>query len=450
MIARKHTTLPATMITLVALALTGCGVPDTPTAGVAPTSAVANTKPPGDVLVIRQSADQREMLAQISASGGWQDVTIPLGVPSPDHSLVYTLEAGNGRTTLHAIDAQSGVIQRSKIIDGQYQLADVGLNGMPSGLSPNGQWLVLVDRPSATAGQEQGKFAIVDTTFAKEPQIVQLNGKFSFDAIDNQAASLYVTEHLERDMSKYQVRRYDMQAKAMDERVVVDKSNNSVMRGVRHVSLPSANGEWLFTLYLNNAQGPFIHALSLNNAIAMCVPLLADNKDDHVRQLHWSLALSPDGSRLYAVNGALGLASTLDAASPYNVTHARTDGDTPDKPVHDASTHKHDAQAQTVIESDLAVPPGYAPITADGQTIYTVGMTGVTVFDTATMKRRTTLLDPTAFDSVVLSPDGQQLYAASGKDSKIVAINTATGNVDQTIEHVPMLEDVLWIAPRRS
>lgn len=409
-----------------ALLLGACGVrANSPTGAARPTD---TPSAPADTLLVRATTGASDSLTLLHVAAGSAGITLARGALDGPHTTMYTAARGepNGQTTVRASDPRSGATLRTTSIDGDYQLAQVGLSGAPGGLSPNGRWLVLVGSPQPSTGQEQDRFAVFDTGFSRKPTTIELDGRFSFDAISDDGSALYLTEHL-ADLSKYQVRLYDLAAGALDPRIIVDKANQGVMRGVRHVALPSQNGEWLFSLYLNDAQGPFIHALNMTNRLAMCVPLLPDGKDDHAKQLRYTLALSPDGTRLYAVNGALGLVSVLDTASPYEVQHTRLQGSTAITGSIAQTVQHHDSNQPTVIAPGTQIPAGYAAISPDGTRLYTLGARGLLALDTRTLKPLAGFTTDTPIDSVALSADGQRLYAGSSTQRAILQLDPASG-----------------------
>src|SRR5207245_1006215 len=202
----------------------------------------------------------------------------------------------------------------------------------PTGLSPNGRWLVLVGPSGATSS-----FAVIDTGLLKIVAVAEVPGDFTYDAISVDGSSLYLTERIGPDTARtlglnaaysYRVRVYDVPSSKLSETLVVDvklasqtTENNAatrldgIMNGIYQSSVPSRDGQWNFSFYYNPKRGPFIHVLHLNTRSAFCIldlPIVANGYD---KRLQWSLALAPSGAMLYASNGALGLVSAIDAAT---------------------------------------------------------------------------------------------------------------------------------------
>lgn len=74
------------------------------------------------------------------------------------------------------------------------------------------------------------------------------------------------------------------------------------MSGPRHSVLATPDGQWVYSLYLNQTKGPFIHALNLPGHCAMCNFLPTAGKDDFEKGLLWTLTMPADGARLYALS----------------------------------------------------------------------------------------------------------------------------------------------------
>ncbi len=129
---------------------------------------------------------------------GSVDRDLPLGIPSRDWSKLYAVEPAGG-TTLRVGDLPSGKVLRDVPLEGRYWPPGGPLGTLPLGLSPDGHWLVLT---SSTSDGQRGilntRYLVIDTTFATPPRRIQLNGYFTFDAISNDGAHLYLNEYLGR------------------------------------------------------------------------------------------------------------------------------------------------------------------------------------------------------------------------------------------------------------
>ena len=121
----------------------------------------------------------------------------------------------------------------------------------------------------------------------------------------------------------------------LDPQVIVEKGEEEEpMSGVRQTAVASRGGDWLYSLYLDAAHGPFIHALPINDPqFAFCIDLPTNSKDDTAKQARWSLLLGSESRTLLAVNGVLGLVveyNVLDGVP--QLLRSKSLFDTPDAP----------------------------------------------------------------------------------------------------------------------
>ena len=251
-------------------------------------------------------------------------------VASPDGSVYYALD-GASSPALQWIEAKTGRTITRLTLPGQFAFADES-GPAPTGLSPNGRWLVLVGQSGAMSS-----FAVIDTALLKLAATAEVPGAFTYDAISDDGSSLYLTERIGAETARnlgvnaaysYRVRVYDVPSAKLSETLVVDvklasqtTENNAatrldgIMSGIYQSSVPSRDGQWNFSFYYNPARGPFIHVLHLNSRNAFCILDLPIVPGGYEKRMAWSLALAPSGTTLYAANGALGMVSAIDATT---------------------------------------------------------------------------------------------------------------------------------------
>jgi hypothetical protein len=382
--------------------------------------------------VLQDDVSVQDRIVVLDGGDGAGERELPFGIPAPDWSVLYAVEPQDGQTVVRAVDPASGRVLRETSLEGEYALPSTTLDGIPGGLSPNGKWLALADvtglpepQTYGAHARRQSHFAVLDTAFARPAHALVLDGKFSFDALSNSGNTLYLIEHLLPEQSdNYQVRFYDVRAAALDERIIADKRlAPQLMDGTRHSSVASADGAWLYSIYLNAHHGPFIHALNLNDSYALCIFLPPESKEDWERQLSWAIAMNTNG-RIFAVNGALGIVAEVDPAQ-FTVRSSTS------LPVAPAATqpeaHVHLAASTT---SDTRIAPRGAALSPDGKTLWASGPTGVLAINTADFSLRGQYLNEWSFDSIALSQDGERLYAVSLERNTILRIATDQGTVD--------------------
>jgi WD40 repeat protein len=344
-------------------------------------------------------------------------------VSSPDGSVYYTLDGGSP-STLRWVDAKTGRTITQLALDGSYAFADERELG-PTGLSPNGRWLVLVGGTGAPS-----TFAVIDTALLKLAAVAQIPGSFGYDAISDDGTSLYLIERIGRESARnlglnsayaYRVRVYDVPAAKLSDTLVVDiklaaqpvgDSNaetrvDGIMNGIYQSSVPSRDGRWNFSFYYNPSRGPFIHVLHLNSRSAFCILDLPAVPGGYENRLGWSLALTPSGKTLYAVNGALGLVSSIDATTLKVTRTATIAGLPPATPT-------------------TPTFPSSARVAQDARKLWFAAARGIALVDTSDFALRGLFLPDRVVKSISVSPDGHRLYALSD-DGTVWMIEATTG-----------------------
>ena len=340
------------------------------------------------------------MLSVIDSRSHGVERRLPLGTMSLEGKHLYAIS----NRTLSDIDPQTGATLHSTRLPGTYLLPFATLNGLPGGLSQNGEWLVVQNFNDNPDGPPTATHMLLfDTTFSKPPAPIELHGFFEFDAVSNDGKRVYLIEYA--SASIYRVRVYNVGV-GLDPNVVFDKSDGTnAMTGTRLSGVASPDGRWLFSVYAREHASPFVHALDLNSSIAFCLDLpgsgYASGSDDAMR---WSLALSADGIHLYAANGTLGVVTEISNQPDGVPTIVRT-----------TQVNKAAAAAGGLIQDVEAKEMGMggAVLSADGRTLVVTDSTGVAWVDTTTMQKGRHELNGWRVWGLVLSPDGKMLYAVS-------------------------------------
>ncbi len=386
------------------------------------------------------------LFLQEGFSGGSQQITVvnsvtgaverqlPLGTPAPDWSRYYVVDKGTTNSMLKAIQPSSGQTLAQTPIPGGFSLPDLTGLGPTAGLSPNGRWLALTRQLFDLHGTTTGVL-IGDSSLTQPFKRVDLTGDFSFDALSNDGSSLYLIQKMQ-DANHYQVRLYSIADHSLMPGAVVDKREpNEPMNGTRGSSVAAPGGAHVYTVYLRD-QGPFIHALSLSDPFAFCVDLPNNGASDFERQSDWSLAISADGSRLYAVNARVGTVSVFTTGDPPAVVRTAA---LPPSPVGLSSPFTLNAEAKGQVF-------GGAALSGDGRTLFAVGAMGLLSIDTQSLQTRSTWFKGWMFESVRLSSDGNVLFAAS-PDGSLLGVNPANGAMDGAVPGVNQPWAVLWAEP---
>ena len=371
----------------------------------------AQSAPPLDVYVL--TSDH----IQVYDLQGHIQRTLPVGTLAPDMSVIYVATA-NG---VQAVDTRTGAVKRSVALNGSFPLPQPNVAGLPQGLSPNGRWL-------AVGGN--GRFAVVDTAFTKEPAFISLSGEFEFDALSNDGRRLYLAEALPHG---YQVRLYDL-VTGLVAAPIVDKADvEAEMSGFRVTSVDEPEGRFHFGLYVRPNQAPFVHALPIydNVGFAVCVFLpwpgyVAPTPD-------WSLVRGADVRFLYATSGMLRRVAEIDVSDFPRLAR------TLELP---QMTGGRNPFVTDAMAKEEAIAPG-AVISRDGSRLYFPDVDGVDVVDVGAFKLAGRLLQGEFLQSLVAGPDGS-LFAL-GLTGSVFRID-ANGRVIDRFEVPGRAQRLLFVA----
>ena len=367
----------------------------------APGGVLAKGEP---LFVVRPTGAHGELIAYDPADGTAR-VRLPAGMLSADGTRFWAATPDSGKTRLDAFDPTAGATLRLVTVDGAWDVA---------GVSATGRWVVL-ERQVPAAEREQwtktGRWRtdllVVDGDAGRVAHTIDLDGNFGVETISADGTALFLVEHLPAGQpGRYQVRLYDLPADALQEGTLRDKRYfEEVMTGLARDGVPTPDGRWLLTLYVNTQRNSaFVHALDLVNKSAVCLDLLSGTGDP-ADLAGYALTLAPDGRRAYATNPALGAVVELDLAA---LTATRT-----------ATFEPAPAAAEP------PAPAGGA-ITPDGRTLFFTDGREVWTYDTTSGEVRRLHAFAAPVVGLGLNPTGDRLYAA-GPDGPLGAIDTGSG-----------------------
>ena len=386
-------------------------------------------------LYLREGFGGTQQIYVVNSAGGAVERQLPLGTPAPDWSRLYIVVRGASNATLKAIQPSTGKTLDQIQVPAGFFLPDLNGLGPIDGISPNGRWLALTRQFFDLHGTTTS-FLIGDSSLSHPFTQVDLLGDFQFDALSNDGSSLYLIEKM-KDTNHYQVRLYSLAGHSLATAPVVDKREpKEPMNGIRGSSVAAIGADNVYTVYIRD-KGPFIHALPLQQPFAFCIDLPTRSGPVAAEDLsRWTLALSPDESRVYAVNPALGLVtvmSTTGNAPAIVKTTSLPAGPTSWLP-------------SLVMEADAkGAGVGEAALTADGRTLFVVGMAGLLAIDTQSLQSHPVSVNGSYIDSLHMSSDGAWLFAArAGDQSKVWQINPATGALATEIPTTDNTWAVLW------
>lgn len=362
------------------------------------------------------STSSSQQVSVIDSRSHSVERTMPLGTPSPDWTHLYSVQGNN----LIDLDPQTGAAFRTLRLPGDFQLPPATSSGMPGGLSQNGRWLVLESTDMTSSGIPYAThLLVVDTSYAKAMQQVNLNGLFGFDAVSNDGRRIFLIEYL--DGNQYHVRFYDLSTGRLDPNVIFDKSDgSSAMAGVRLSGIASHDGQWLYSVYVRSNKSAFIHALNLDVPFALCLDLPGSGYSTNPDEFQWSLAMNAAGTHLYAANGATGI-----------VTDLPIDGGTPGQMRAARLNNSQSGGIFGVMNVEAKEFGGNAAaVSPDGRTLVIAGKSGLVWIETTTMKARDRQLSNWRVWSLGMSPDGSTVYAVN--DSGMIAALPMAGTHSAT------------------
>jgi len=366
-----------------------------------------------------EAVSDRSQIAVIDSQSHSIERWLPLGTPSSDWKHLYSV-AGSELTDT---EPQTGAVRFSLRLPGSYQLPPATLSGLPGGMSQDGRRLVLESFDRNPNGQPTAShFLVVTTSLATPPIRVDMAGYFAFDTISNDGDRLYLIQYL--SATNYTVRMYHLSIQQLDPQVIFDKTDpKDSMTGERLSGISARDGGYLYSIYVRQNDAPFIHALTLDGSpIAFCIDLPGSGYQASSSGFDWSLAMTADGSRLYAANGATGMVSEIDLGSSLSVARSVK---------FDSGKSVAGVLAQDVSAKELGT--GAAVVSPDGKTLVTTSSSGIAFIDTASLQASAHALTNWTVWSLALSPGGKVVYAL-GDSGKIAEISMVSRQVAATFD----------------
>lgn len=361
-----------------------------------------------------------EALEVILASTRELMLDLPAGVPMDERwSHVLTTRRAAETTVVRDLVVQPGLGGDSTTLDGAWRLPTVGPDPVPVGVSADGWTIVLVEAKPETDGRT--RFAVLRRGFATKARIIELDGRFDFDALSPDGAILYLVEHLDAAAGGvYQVRALDTASGRLRDGAIADKRNlDEQMAGYPLAQVRRPDGIVL-TLY-RGREHPFVHLLNTVEGWAVCLDLPATRAHDDAAAADWGLAPSPDGRFVYAVDATLGLVEQIDPAQSAVVRSATVE------PLAGSGI------VLTKFGHEEGGPVGRRAVVApDGRTVYAAGTGGILAIDATTLTVTGRFLTGMTVETLAVTPDGGSLYALLA-DGHIVKLDAAMGALLATV-----------------
>lgn len=381
-----------------------------------------------DSVYLREAGNgsMRSYIARIDVASGLVSGGLPDGVLTPDRGTLYSIESVDGatRTRIHEIDVASGRERRAFTIDGDWIAASS--NDDLFGVSADGTSLVLASRAAKVDGSWVGGFAVVDLRSGAVRATAELKGSSNelLTGVAPRADAVVLTE---AGNGRARVRIWDLAGRAFvpDAEAAV-AGWDGVQLGFMTAPLPSPDGGRLYLLDAGDAHaGPFLRVVDFATKQLSSVALPERPRTtDNEKSLLWTLALSKDGSTVYATNAALGYVDEVDARS----LALRRSATFAVSSVENGALARLRQALFPVADAKRFIRGG-AVVSTDGRTLYVPGTKGIAVIDLATLRLAGVWVKSGVFDGMALSPDGTTLYAIDdqAQSGEVDAIRTRDG-----------------------
>jgi hypothetical protein len=237
------------------------------------------------------------------------------GVLAPGGSERFTALPLGSKSVLASSQIDGGRLTRVRVLRGAWDVPVVAFDGTSGGLSADTRRLVLM-QPAKRLPRRTSRFAVIGTRLLGRVQTIALKGDWSYDAISPDASTLYLTQTLNRQATRYAVRAYDLRTQRLLKEPVVDPSEpDEPLRGWPSTRTTGPGGRWEYTLYAGSKE-PFIHALDTVHRTSICIDL--PKRLAKAKRI-WSFKLELHGDRVAVVDRGKVVASASrfrpDAAS---------------------------------------------------------------------------------------------------------------------------------------
>jgi len=344
-------------------------------------------------------------------------------LPSPDGSIWYATSHAPGLTHVETVDAASGRVLHRTALDGELAVRVASGTGRALALTePSRDGLL-------PAPRARTPIVIADPTDSSEPRRYVLQGNFEPEAFSVNDRSLFLIQHLPAlAPAVYRVTVLDLASGEVSPIRGRFDAPPEQMAGTRLGQIWGRDARQLYTLYsserpsyaqpatsldLEHPGVSFIHVLDARDGWAFCVTLPDAMRHHSSRGL--VMASAPDGRHLYLVDAMTGVVAVVDL----------------------------EALLVTRYGSALKVAPGSeatlrpsALVSTDGQTLFVGGINdwGLVAIDTSTLRLTDSLIPDGAVSGLGSSSDGARLYA-----SMLDRVAVLDANSGDEIGSVPFL-----------
>jgi hypothetical protein len=241
-----------------------------------------------------------------------------LGILSNDGKNRFVALPTGGGTAIARIAVDGGAVHGWATLDGEWGIPQPTFSATRlEGLTRDGKRLIVGSVGSASPT----RFAVINTQNLRVRESFLLDGQFAYDALSPDGKTLYLTQYVDADnTSRYVVRAYDLEQQRLVPGRVADKTQRGwVMEGFAVTRATSADGRWVYTLFMRPGGYPFVHALDTVKGAAHCIGLpWRAGKQDALINMQMTLAKGEDALALHWKSGKPWL--SVDTAT-WRITH---------------------------------------------------------------------------------------------------------------------------------
>ena len=246
------------------------------------------------------------------------------------------------------------------------------------------------DGARAVLARTQRKSTTFEIVSRSKQRLVVLHGNnWGFDALSGNR--LYLLQYVNNG---YIVRLYDLATNKLDPQPLKDAEESALISGVAWVRQSSADGRYVFTVYITPAGKAMVHELDVRTATARCIDL--PGSGDFNSATSYALSTDPDGRTLWAVSTGYGKVAAIDIAG------AR---------VRDSFGFAPSAPASPIGDAVAASPDGERLAVSDGSAMWFVTFA----------QHRVVQAQPHVAIALGFSPNGKQLWTV-GQKSRVTAV----------------------------
>jgi hypothetical protein len=190
-----------------------------------------------------------------------------------DGNIRYLAFAADPDTLVQRMEPATGRVLGSVLLDGRFSIPVVAYDSSASGLSADGETLVLIS-PRPRFPRAKTTFAVLAARSLELRRRITLRGDYSFDAISPDGRWMYLIHYTSaKDSLRYEVVSFDLRRGRLAPEPIVDpREPDEKMNGRPLTRATSSDGRWAYTLY-DGTEHPFVHALDTSERDARCIDL---------------------------------------------------------------------------------------------------------------------------------------------------------------------------------